>query len=169
METKYRYAQVRMYTTDIQKAYGDEMQRALLPVLQALKDSIKIYRLKITDTETRRCLMLTHFAFDLLARNFPQMSLLESHTGKIKTKHQFYTKYHDGKNLQNIPFYCGLMQVFGDSEHFRPMQKGVRDTILAIADKYSWSQVTTSAKVRAGLETIQDPYLRDVLRKIEIE
>jgi hypothetical protein len=166
LETKYRYAKVRGYTTELQKSYGGAMQYSLSPVIQAIKDRIKVYRLKITDAEPRKTLLFTNYAYDLLARGFPKLHLFESHTGAIKGPHQFYTKYHDGKSLQLIPWREDMLQIFGDSEHFHPMSKKVRDTVLAIAEKYRWSQVTTTAKVRYGIDQIQDPYLRDVLRAI---
>lgn len=166
MDTKYRHARIRGYVTELQRAYGRSLEASLTQVIKELKDRVKIYRLKITDEEARPCLLLTHYAYDLLVRNFRQFCLLESHTGAVKDKLQFYTKYLNGKDLAQIPFCEGFMQVFGDSEHFHPMQISIRKQILELADKYHWSQVTTRDKVLYGLKQLQDPYLRDQLDQV---
>lgn len=58
------------------------------------------------------------------------------------------------------------MQVFGDSEHFRPMSMGVKKTVIELANQYSWSQVTTDLKIRYGIDTLKDPALRHLLQQM---
>ena len=167
MDITYKHAILRGDTTDLQKAYTRAMRDTLGPFVSQYRDQIKTYRLKITDGTHQKVLMLTHFAFDLLAqKDIPRLALIESHTGAVKEKHLWYTKYLNGNTLQTIPFMEGFMQVFGDKEHFRPWPSGSRKIILDLAEKYQWSQVTTLPKIRYGIQTIKDLYLRDVLLSI---
>jgi hypothetical protein len=92
--------------------------------------------------------------------------LLESHTGKIKPRGQWYTKYLNGKDLVQIPFNEGFLQVFGDSETFRPMDIRFRRAILEIAERYKWTAVSTLEKLNYGIDQLKNPYYKEVLRKI---
>lgn len=166
MEITYHNAILRGDTTPTQKAYTDAMIAALLPFVKNHQDDLKTYRLKITDGSQNKVLLLTHFPIDLFSKAFRNMALLESHTGAVKERHQWYTKYLDGKNLPQIPFMEGLMLVFGDKEHFRPMSIGVRKAILDLANDHKWSQATTLDKVRYSISTLKDHFLRDQLRQI---
>jgi hypothetical protein len=142
------------------------MKSTLGPWLRVYKDKAKFFLLKIRDYNESRTLMLTHYAIDLLAPNFKSFDLLESHTGAIKSKHLWYTKYYNGKDYPQLPFREDLLQVFGDNETFRPMAPSIRKQIIEIAKQYNWSPVSTSEKVEYGLNQIKDPYLRDVLRSL---
>lgn len=163
LELKYRYAKIRGYVTDLQRAYGRALVETIRIVLPQIRERTKLYRLKVTDEENRKALVFTSYAYDLLARHFSKIFLLESHTGSVKNKLQFYTKYINGKELAQIPFCEGLMQVFGDSELFFPMSHGVRKQVLEVAEKYNWSQVTTHDKIVYGIKQIKDHLLRDRL------
>lgn len=169
MTLHYPYAHIRGDTTELQKAYTNAMKETLKAVLQQQHFEIRIYSHSITDASNQKLLLVTHYPLDLFAKGLPQKELLESHTGIIKPSHQWYTKYLNGKELPNIPFRRDLIQVFGDSEHFRPMGIGLRKQILQVAEEYNWSQVTTTAKVRYGIDQLKDHYARDVLKKIITE
>lgn len=166
LETTYPKALIRGDTTGLQRAYSAAMVGSLAPLIRDHRDVIKSYRLKITDSVTQPTLMLTHIAFDLLAKGFTNMALLESHTGAIKKKHLWYTKYHNGRELSQIPFNEGFMMIFGDSEIFRPMAIGVRRAVLELATQYNWSQATTLAKIDYSLSTLKDHLLKDTLRAL---
>lgn len=166
MGQKYKHALLRGDITSLQLAYTSAMIETLSNYIRAHPNTVKRYTLKILDVESRKALMLTHFAYDLLAKGFSNLSLLESHTGSIKDKYRWYTKYYNGKELSMIPFREDMLQVFGDNEHFRPMPIKARKEVLALAAKYHWSQVTTTDKVKYSISQIQDPYLRDILREL---
>lgn len=166
MGQKYRHAILRGDITGNQLAYTSAMIETLGGYIRAHPNTVKRYTLKILDVEARKALILTHYAYDLLAKGFSNLSLLESHTGTIKDKYMWYTKYLNGKELSSIPFREDMLQVFGDNEHFRPMPIKARRQVLDIASKYNWSQVTTTDKVKYGISQIADPYLRDILRDL---
>lgn len=101
-------------------------------------------------------LILTHVPYDLLSGDlFKKLNLLESHTGILKTKKEFWSKYYDSKKLElnNIPFQKRLLGIFGDHVLIRPMPIGIRRAIMELADKHKWTSVTTTEKVRHDIST----------------
>lgn len=166
MGQKYKHAILRGDITANQLAYTAMMVETLSAYIRAHPNMVKRYTLKILDVEARKALMLTHFAYDLLAKGFSNLHLLESHTGTIKNKFMWYTKYLNGKELSSIPFREDMLQIFGDNEHFRPWPIKARRQVLDLAAKYNWSQVTQNDKVRYGFGQLVDPYLRDILREL---
>lgn len=78
--------------------------------------SIRTYK----DSST---LILTHMPWDLLSfGNFRKLDLLESHTGTIKTRSTFNTKYFKlgDKDMSFLPFMEYLLTTFGDHVLFKP-------------------------------------------------
>lgn len=110
-----------------------------------------------------RALILTHSVLDLLsAARFDDLTLLESHTGKIKPRSQWGTKL--GVKDETIPFNAFTLQAFGDgSTLFSPLSIKYRRAILEVAKNDRWVTVTTPAKIRMGLNTIVDPDIRQYL------
>jgi hypothetical protein len=99
---------------------------------------------------SKNALILTNVAYDLLSYNkFDTLNLLESHTGLLKTRKDFYTKFIDGKKLElsNIPFTRKLLAVFGDSIIYKQMPMFVRKQIIELAHARKWTAVTTETKV----------------------
>lgn len=164
MAQKYPNAILRGDVTNLQKAFTAAMISTVSPWLRDHVKKVKVYGLKITDAEMRKALMLTHYPFDLLAPSFRNLVLLESHTGALKPKQLWYTKYLDGKELAQIPFTEQFIQVFGDKEHFRPMSPSIKRKILEVAEKYNWHPLQTQDKTNYGLDQMSDKYLRDILR-----
>lgn len=169
IETKYKHAVPRLDNTDAQKIYTALLNSSME---QILKDSqithrVKGFDLKIKPEQATTALMLTSYAFDLVtSKMFNRLSLLESHTGRIKEKSQFYTKYYNGKDLVNIPFREDLLTIFGDSSHFRPMALKLREEIIAVATKYSWTHLTTLDKIKYSINEIKNPYAKDLIKDI---
>lgn len=101
-------------------------------------------------------LILTHVPYDLLSGDlFKKLDLLESHTGLLKTKKDFWSKYYDAKKLElsNIPFQKRLLGFFGDHVLIRPAPINVRRAIIDLSNKMKWTSVTTSEKVRHDINT----------------
>lgn len=82
-------------------------------------------------------LVLTHVPWDLLSYGrFRRLDLLESHTGAIKTRKQFNTKYYKlgDKDMSFLPFMEYLLVTFGDTIMFKPAplkdRQSLYDTLL---------------------------------------
>jgi hypothetical protein len=169
MERKYKHATLRRDTTEKQKEYTLIMQNVVDLLLKHHSDEIRGFDLKIKphNNETGRTLLLTHIPYDLVSwQHFDHLTLIESHTGALKERAQWYTKYENGKELSMIPFREDFLQVFGDKETFRPMDIRLRRDLIAVATKYHWTAVTTREKILYGIDQIQNPYFRTLLRDI---
>jgi hypothetical protein len=114
-----------------------------------------------------KVLMYTHWLHDLL--NFKTQRgqwLLESHTGLIKGREVWGSKYHKvpGTDLSFLPFTHLLLRLFGDSNLYRPVSMPIRTEILKAAIQNKWSPVTTPRTVVDTVRAIiNDPYLEDAL------
>ncbi len=107
-------------------------------------------------------LMISHHPYDLCAhKSFNSLSLLESHTGVLKTKRQWNSKYYPvtGENMAHLPFHRKLLLVFGDRVQIGPMPIKFRKTIMEASIKRNWTPLTTMEKIKLDLGyEIRDPY-----------
>ena len=125
----------------------------------------RYYRKSITDNYNR-AVVLTHMPVDLLSRHqFELMTLLESHTGKLKTRNEWYTKFgvSNKDELINIPFTDVTLQLFGDGNQlFSPKPIGVRKQFLEASIKGKWIYSTTPDKMRSDVNRYcTDTVIRD--------
>lgn len=168
MDKKYPYAVIRRDSTAKQKMFTAIMKDSIGLLLKKHPEgNIRTVRLKLKPEHKTKAMIITHIAFDLVAhQEFKELVLLESHTGAIKRRDQWHTKYYDGKNLAMIPFREDFLQVFGDNEFFRPTDIKLRKEILEVAVKNRWSAITTREKIRFGIEQLTNPYAKEILRNI---
>jgi hypothetical protein len=89
--------------------------------------------------------------------------LLESHTGALKRKDKWHTKYVNGNDLPFIPFSERLLPVFGDSELFYPAKSDVREAIIGIAKKHNWTSITTDERILFSIKSLNNQFLVDNL------
>lgn len=174
LDLKYRYAFLRGETTDkqiqfakyLKSVYGELLKKHTAPTAEI---KIETYALKLEVMGGPKALMISHYPYDLLSHSrFEKLSLLESHTGQIKDRSKWYTKYYQGKDLFRIPFREDLLQVFGDNELFKPFPKANRDELIEIAETCNWTSVTTRDKIKNDIEKIKDPFFKKVLKEISI-
>lgn len=120
--------------------------------------------------ELTEAFIITHCPIDLLAdKDFLKLTLLESHTGKLKKKTDWNTKLGKHPDLDKIPFNEMTLQVFGDNSTFlSPMSQAFKKELIALAVKYSWTPLTTREKIRFGLSNIDDPTVKKILREMLI-
>lgn len=166
--SKLKHAILRSDNTANQQLYRSNYVKSIQEVINKLgktNDPPRLFNSEIKTTSYKKAIIITHIAYDLLsAKNFRELHLLESHTGVLKKSHQFNTKYYDGKKYPMMPFNLGLLQVFGDSEHFRPFPIKVRDLVVDIANQYKWTPATTDDKLKYSISNIKDHYTREILR-----
>jgi len=109
--------------------------------------NIRLNKHKEIDT---KILITTSYPLDLLNHHSSHFNirLLESHTGVIKSKMSWYTKYNNIKDIM-LPFSKYLLYVFGDtSGDIKPLGIKERRDILEIAKLKNWSPITTDEKVK---------------------
>ena len=102
-----------------------------------------------------KSLIITHVPMDLTQHTkFDRLVLLESHTGKLKPKSLWYTKYYElsKEPMQTLPFYRPLLYVFGDHSLIRPTAPSLRRLILEISRNRQWTPMTQWMTVRMHLD-----------------
>lgn len=158
----------RVPTTPGQKL-STALEHSTLKTLQneiTVKPPIHYWKRKFPEYGNR-CLLLSHYAVDLLNRyKFQFLQLLESHTGAIKPPSVWHTKLKDGQELAEIPFDRMTLQMFGDSVHFSPMHKKVRMAIYNIAVKNKWTHATTKDYVIHCVVQYRDPALENLVKEL---
>lgn len=173
LESKYPRAYIRKDSTPKQLVRTEIQKKAIGHLLELLKEQgghdVRVFEQKLKTAKPTKALIITHFAYDLFVYpQFSQLDLLESHTGVIKPKSQWYTKYVDGKTLPMIPFREDLVQIFGDAETFAPWPIKHRRQLIELAEKHHWTQLTTKALIDYNLTLLHktDPYLADVVKSM---
>lgn len=118
----------------------------------------------------RRALVMSHYPYDLLSyENFDSLHLLESHTGVLKTRKDWSSKYHavGQEDLSILPFTRKLLLIFGDGYLIKPMDIRFRKLILEIARKRSWTPLTTEQKIKFYMDLdLKERYLYELYTKL---
>lgn len=171
MAEKYPLAKLRTPKTDKQAEYMELKNQTLQSLLQSLEqqggEDVRVFKLKLYPQQQNKTLLFTHYAYDLVSwKAFSSLDLLESNTGAIKERPQWYTKYQDGRNLSMIPFREDFLQVFGDSRTFFPMAIRIRREVIELAQKYNWSAITTDEKIRLNVDQVKDLEIRNILQEL---
>ena len=112
---------LRKPTTDKQ-IYLDNVISYCLSKLK-MEDDVKVFHNEIRYNRTDKALMLTHVPWDLLSHShFDTLHLLESHTGLVKSRKNWNTKYLKlgDRDMSFLPFLEYLLVTFGDSIMFIP-------------------------------------------------
>lgn len=133
---------------------------AWLDVVKALKKySTKSWWQSVEDAvvppQRTRSLIVTHVPLDLSQYGkFDRLVLLESHTGKLKPRTLWYTKYHElgRETLHTLPFHKPLLYLFGDHTQIRPTAPSLRRMIVEISRNRQWTPMTQWMTVRMHLE-----------------
>lgn len=158
LATRHPYARLRIDSTEKQKEYTHIRNLVVEEYVKRHLKSNEVVRfdLGLTPAGLVKALILTHDAYDLLsAKRFKDLHLLESHTGKLKTKMEFYTKFHTAKDAARIPFTSTHLQVFGDSLHFAGFPIAERAALLQLAEVRQWTALTTVDRLRLSYELME--------------
>jgi len=121
-------------------------------VVEQFKDKFKDAVIETTHKlpYNKDMFIITHIGLDLL--NYVKQNdvkLLESHTGIIKYKNAWNSKYYKiGKHTMTIiPFNSLLYQIFGDSYMIKPQNMKLRKLIYEMAIKNKWYDSMTSDNI----------------------
>ncbi len=95
--------------------------------------------------------MTTHLACDLLSyRTSLKLQLLESHTGELKKRLVWNTKYKKitTVELNNLPFNEKLLYILGDNTGMvQPLNIKIRRALGDVATSNNWTPNTTVDRV----------------------
>ncbi len=167
LASKYKYAGLRQYATPKQKQYKDMHDKSIQKLINLWPDSeerIRIFDMDLDGIRTRKALLISHVPYDLLSyRRFDTLDLLESHTGLLKQRNMWYTKYYNKNDYIGFPFSKHLLPALGDNEFFHPMSRGLRADIIALAKERHWSWATTDAKILTDLQTLKNDYAKEII------
>lgn len=133
-------------------------------------NDIETFQLKLKG-QGKTALILTSNPADLLSyREFDRLDFLESHTGKLKTRQDWNSKYYSvpGSDMGRLPFCRQLLGVFGDSSMIVPGPIKVRKEIIELASKCYWNPSTLPSKVSNDLNRLSDPVMAGIIRGIPL-
>lgn len=161
--------QLRTDKTDGQKFYRHKHDM-VMKMLTKTNDEVREFDTEIRGQNRTNAILLTHYPWDLLSyKNFNKLDLLESNTGRLKSRYLWNTKYYPvgDENLSILPFSRRLLLVFGDRVQIQPSDMKLRRLIVEAAKAGKWTALTTDAKVLMDLEiTIREPYVLQLLRNL---
>lgn len=164
---------LRIPTADKQVAFMQAISHA---VFETQKLGLHIVTLSDAQFQPRfpneRCLLMSHVTPDLLGEGkFGKMELLESHTGKIKTRREWNTKYSQfGQHKwEEMPWCKQLLCFLGDKYILQPLSIGIRKQIQELAKDRHWTPMTHPSAINSDLMLkIKQPEVVKVLRQIGV-
>jgi hypothetical protein len=167
----YPNANLFVASTDVQKAKAkldDDIFKAIDKIKSSFPGFVIDTDTKFPDLRQGSVAVLTHYPVDLIS--FPsgvEVSLLESHTGLIKPKYQWYTKLKNGSSLYKIPFNRATLQIYGDNaQMFNPIKPDLRKQLMDVAEQDKWTQFTTVDKLINCVERRIDKITANLVRKL---
>lgn len=116
----------------------------------------------------KRTICLTHHPIDLLsAHKFPELMLLESHTGKMKKKAEWSSKLRLCKDQEHMPFNKVTLQTFADNNMFLGQPQIMRNVLEKIAAKRRWNASTRQSAMLLDVRNSNEPHLYKLLKTLE--
>lgn len=143
----------------------EAIERGMVTALrEELGDQLLLFNWKLSGK--RRTVLLTHMPMDLLSYyEFPDLELLESHTGVIKSRRQWHTKLNIDKELTVIPFNRATLCIFGDKVMILPQDLKTRRRLIDIGTKRGWNPMTTISKMISDTKLEYEPFLVEFLQR----
>ena len=161
---------LRHATTDSQLYYQATWDK-VLKVLEQRSDTLRHFKDALVPDRYEQAVVLTHQPYDLTKFNkFARLDLLESHTGIVKPRYQWNTKYHSvgTESLQMLPFHRRLLLIFGDRVLIRPTPMPFRMKLLNISNERKWNSLTTLEKVDLDAQiSFQDPFMAAIWNSLK--
>lgn len=137
---------------------------SVLKSIPSFLDGIDYREYDVSIKGSSKSVILTHMPIDLLSYyNFGSLQLLESHTGKLKPKNTWGGKL-GGMASEKTPFNGFTMQVFGDGGGLVTfMSLKHRRAVVDMAEKDSWTVVTTPARIKMSIQKHADDDIKPLL------
>ena len=157
-------ASYRHATTPRQKQYQSIEEQTIRYLLRNV-DRSRIQNFDVRIRGSGNALILTHNTVDLLSRRyFGEMTLLESHTGRIRPWHEWGGKLHIRD--ETLPFNQYTLQLFGDNHNFSPKPMKYRRAFLDMAKKERWSPKTKERRFRYAINSLKDEDTQTELKRL---
>ena len=155
--------------TEGQKQYTTKHD-LVMKLLSRNNDEVFDFDSEVKPKSKSNALMLTHRPWDLLSyKNFTKLDLLESNTGRLKSRYLWNTKYYPvgDSDLSVIPFSKRLLLLFGDRVQIHPTDMKLRRLIIETAVKNKWTPMTSESKVLLDLQgAIMEPYILKLINSL---
>ena len=107
-------------------------------------------------------LITTHIPYDLLnVSRISKLYLVESHTGTVKDKSKFNTKYHDiGSKIDKtiFPFNETLLLILGDNVLIKPYKISYRYMLAEKAIEDKWTTFTSESRCKIIVNKVEHEY-----------
>lgn len=169
LANEFPKANLKTINTVKQQMYNDLEEKALKEVktyFEAVGQQLDVFDVRLKNLG-ERVLILTHLPVDLVViEGFSAVTLLESHTGKTKSKSQWNSKFSTSMDVSRIPFDRMTIQLFGDGKMFGPSNKEYREKIIRIAEKHQWNPTTTKSRILLCIQVEREPIMEAEIRKL---
>jgi len=160
LSNRYPNATLVVPKTDNQKAYASA-EAAMMKV--AISQFPEMVKSDLTlPSFNGNVYLLSSYPVDLLnAHRYVSLKLLESHTGNVKGRAEWFSKLSNAPELQHLPFNHFMLQVFGDrATQFVGQSQKIKKAVIKLALSRNWNQSTTLTRIRENLTSIEDSDLR---------
>ena len=168
LDSIYKHVELRRDNTSKQKEFTQTMESVIQKIINRTpkgSDWFYLFDHFLEPKAKKRALILTHVPYDLIsAHNFHLLDLLESHTGHIKNKTLWFTKYFQGNDLPPIPLTHYLLPVFGDKEMFRPLNVKSKEAMIMLIKGNGWNALTTDAKMKNDIKKLNNKLLMETIQ-----
>lgn len=166
----HKTVRFRLPNTPKQIHYHDILVKVIQGVMKERSGIYLTSDIVKPEQSTNKALIITHVPYDLTAYDkFNTLHLLESHTGKLKTRKDWSSKYYPVGELDisMIPFTRKLLLIFGDHVLIQPMDIKFRKLIQEIAVKRNFHPLMTEENLRMQLDLgIKERYLFELYNKL---
>ena len=164
LDSKFPTAKFRQRDSDKQALQVALENGVIEHFLTMRAEEIKEFDWRLNGSEETT--LLTHYPLDLTSYyQFPDLKLLESHTGAIKTRKDWPSKLNKKKEVVCIPFNITTLQIFGDSHMFAPQDLKIRNLLIKIGEKRGWNSLTPYSKMREDIKLEYEPYLLEFISR----
>ena len=163
LDKTLKLAKFRQSNTAIQQL-AESIQRGCADHFTAKEGLLKQFAWKLEGK--LKTTILTHYPLDLVSYyRFPDLQLLESHTGAIKSRKDWPSKMNLGKDIVCIPFNIATLQIFGDSAMFSPQDLKIRRLLIKIGEKRKWNALTSYNLMLTHVKLEYEPFLLEFMTR----
>lgn len=177
LERFFKYCKFKQLTTANQLQAAEVEERICKAIIAKVAEHNATTALSTVNVEVfdlyptlpdKKVYIVTHLPIDLLlCQGHRDLLLLESHTGAVKSKANWFTKLKNGKRFFMIPFDKAMVQLFGDSgDVIAPIDHRYKDVTVKIAERFNWNSLTTKDRILATIQMANEPFLLDAVKKM---